>query len=97
MRSNALVCGHSFAGIVGSKPAKEMGIVSYECCALTGTESLQLTDLSSRGFLLSVFVSLFVVKRKNNPLYLHWVGTRKSEEEIKNDILSFKYVWPCII
>jgi len=55
-RSNALVCGLLFAGIAGSKPAREMDIVCYECCVLTGTESLQLADPSSRGFLLSLFV-----------------------------------------
>jgi len=47
-----------------------MDIVCYECCVLTGTESLQLADPSSRGFLLSVFVSLFVVKHNKNPLHL---------------------------
>jgi hypothetical protein len=69
-RSNALVCGRSFAGILGSKPAREMDIVSYECCVLTDTESLQLADASSRGFILSEFVSLFMVKHDSNLLNL---------------------------
>jgi hypothetical protein len=34
-RSNAMVCGHSFAGIAGSNPAGGIN-VSCECCVLSG-------------------------------------------------------------
>jgi hypothetical protein len=83
VRSKVLVCGRSLAGIAGSKPARELDIVSYECCVLSGTESLLLADPSFRGVLLGVFVSLFVAKRNINLLRLLRVCTKKSEEEIK--------------
>ena len=46
--SKACTCGHSPAGMMGSKPAKDMGGLSCECSVLSG-RSLHQTDHLSRG------------------------------------------------
>jgi hypothetical protein len=77
-RSKAWVCGSFYSGIWGSNPITGWMPVSCECCVLAGM-SLRRFGPSSKGVLLSIYVSLSVIKCNSNTLHLQRVGRKRSD------------------
>ena len=82
-RSKAWVCGRWLAGIAGSNSAGGMNVFLVWLLCVGREGPLRRADLSSRGVLPSVYVSLSVNKCNSIPLHLQWVGRQKSKPRMK--------------
>ena len=84
--SKLWVCGRSLAGIAGSNPDGGMDVCLMRSMCVVTYRPLRRADLSSRGVLHSVCVlcvCVIVIMCNNNPLYLQWVGRKRSEYDRK--------------
>jgi hypothetical protein len=67
------VCGHLISRIAGPNPT---GAIYILCCVRQ--MHIQQADHSSRGVLLSVCISVCVIKYNSNPVHLQW-DTKRSD------------------
>ena len=78
-RSKVWVWIRSLVGIAGTNPVGGVDICFLRVLCVVRWRSLQRAEPSSRRVLQYVYVSLSMVRSKNNPLHLQWICTEESE------------------